>query len=82
VYCPKYHKTSYDFMEKVYGKIFELLDKHPDAFVVMEGDFNSCMSRNDSVNRLGTKLESTLAAMIKSNNNICEITDVYRSMED
>jgi hypothetical protein len=45
-------------MEKVYDKIIELLDKHPDAFVVMGGDFNACMSMNDSLNRLGTKQES------------------------
>jgi hypothetical protein len=81
VYCPNDHKTSYDFMEKVYDKIFELLDKHPDAFVVMGGDFNACMSSNDYLNRLGTKQESNLAAMIKSINSICEITDVYRSVE-
>jgi exonuclease III len=50
-------------MMKVYDKIFELMDKHPDAFVVM-GDFNACMSGNDSLNRLGTKQESYLPDMI------------------
>jgi hypothetical protein len=47
-------------MEKVYDKIFELLNKHPDAFVVMGADFNACMFGNDSLNRLGTKQESNL----------------------
>jgi adenine specific DNA methylase Mod len=33
VYCPNDHKASYVFLEKFYDKIFELLDKHPDAFL-------------------------------------------------
>jgi exonuclease III len=48
VYCRNDHKNSYEFMEKDDDKIFELMDKHPDAFVVIGGDFNACMSENDS----------------------------------
>ena len=70
VYCPNDHKTSYNFMEKVYDKIFELLDKHPDAFVVMGGDFNACMEDNDSLNRNMSASESRLTEYIKINNKI------------
>ena len=81
VYCPNDHKASYIFMEKVYDKIFELLDKHPDAFVILGGDFNACMSDNDSLNRVKSKHETNFTEQIKANNNICEIIDAYRSME-
>ena len=29
VYCPNDHRASLGFMEKVYDKIFEVMDKHP-----------------------------------------------------
>ena len=39
-------------MEGVYGKVFEILDRHSDAFLVMGGDFNVCMNKEeDSINR-------------------------------
>ena len=81
VYCPNDHKASYVFMEKVYDKIFEFLDKHPDAFVIMGGDLNACMAENDSLNRVKTKQESYLTDYIAANNSTCEIIDAYRSME-
>ncbi len=62
-------------------EIFELLIKYPDAFVIMGGDFYACMSRNDSLNRLKTKLGSHLTDVIKANNRTSEIMDVYRSVE-
>ena len=39
----------------MYDKIFECADRHPDAFVIMGGDFDACMSENDSLNRLSTR---------------------------
>ena len=43
-------RESYSFIEKVYDKIFELKDDHPDAFVILGGDFNVCLTENDSLN--------------------------------
>ena len=51
VYCPNDHEASKDFMEMVYDKIFEIVDRHTDAFLILGGDFNACMSDNDSLNR-------------------------------
>jgi exonuclease III len=47
VYCPNDYKAYYVFLEKVYDKIFDLLNKYPEAFVIIGGDFNVCMSEND-----------------------------------
>jgi hypothetical protein len=57
------------------------MDKHLDAFVVMGGNFNTCVSEKDSLNRLKTKQESYLTDVIKSNNRACEKMDFYRSIE-
>jgi hypothetical protein len=46
VYCKNDHSDL--FMEKIYDKIFELLDKH---LVILGGDFNVCLSANESLNR-------------------------------
>ena len=43
--------ASYLFMEGVYDKIFEMMDRHPDAFLIMGGDFNVCITDNDFLNR-------------------------------
>ena len=51
VYCPNDHKISLSFMEGVYDKIYELMDKQMDAFLIMGGDFNLCMTRNYFLNR-------------------------------
>ena len=68
-------------MEKVYDKIYELMDNHPDAFLVMGGDFNACLSEGDSINRLSSRHETTLSDFIKSNNLNCDLLDAYRSVE-
>ena len=48
VYCPNDHVESKLFMESVYDKMYEIMDRHTDAFIVLGGDFNVCMSNNDS----------------------------------
>jgi hypothetical protein len=30
------------FMEIVYDKVYEVMDRHTDAFLIMGGDFNAC----------------------------------------
>jgi hypothetical protein len=39
---------------------FELLNKHPDALVILGGDFNTCKPLHDSLNRIKTKEKSYL----------------------
>ena len=75
VYCPNDHVKSKQFMEGAYDKIYNLMDRHPDAFLILGGDFNACMSQNDSLNRLGTLNEKILTDFIKSNNSTCEVID-------
>ena len=48
-----YDVDSKVFMENVYDKIYEIMDRHTDAFLILGGDFNACMSANDSINRAG-----------------------------
>ena len=81
VYCPNDHVDSKVFMENVYDKIYEIMDRHTDAFLILGGDFNACMSANDSMNRAGSANERLLTDYIKANNSTCEIMDSYRSVE-
>ena len=81
VNCPNDHVESRIFMEGVYDKIYEVMDRHDDAFVVLAGDFNACMSPGDSMNRVGSVNESIFTDYVKSNNSTCEIMDAYSSME-
>jgi hypothetical protein len=68
-------------MKKIYDKIFELLDKHLDAFVILGGDFKACMSVNEYLKRVKTKQESYLTKYIKADNSTCEVMEVYKLME-
>ena len=82
VYCPTGDPVrSREFMEKVYDEIYRLLDKHPDSFVVLGGDFNACMEDNDSLNRNKSASESRLTEYIKINNKTCGLEDAYRTLE-
>ena len=58
-----------------------MMDRHPDAFLILGGDFNVCMSNNDSLNRMGTVNEKILTDFTKSNSITCEVMVSYRSME-
>ena len=49
VYCLNDHVASMVFMENVYDKIYEIMDRHTDAFLILGGGFNACMSENDSI---------------------------------
>jgi exonuclease III len=81
VHYPNDHKAAYEFMEKVNDKVFELLDKYLSSFVTMGGDFNVCMSENDSLNRVKTKQKSYLTDYTMANNSTCEMMYVCRCME-
>ena len=50
VYCPNDHVASKVFMENVYDKIYEIMDRHTDAFFILGGDFNrSCFNQTLSI---------------------------------
>ena len=52
VYVPCDPVIALDFMGTVYDKIYELMDRHEDTFLIMGGDFNACMiPSKDSINR-------------------------------
>jgi hypothetical protein len=53
----------------------------PEVYTVMLGDFNVCMRKNDSVNRIGTQQEEDLVKIIQSNNKTCDLLDTYRILE-
>ena len=76
VYVPCDTNIGMDFMVSDYDKIFEILDKHQDAFLIMGGDMNVCMSEEeDSLNRNKSESEKRLTEYIRINNEKCEITD-------
>ena len=77
VYCPNDHKKSLDFIEEVYSKILEINYKYPDLYIILGGDFNSCASSKDFLNRTRTKSEDELTKAIKQNNEICNLFDSY-----
>ena len=81
VYVPCDPVVAKAFMETVYDKVYETMDRHPDAFLIMGGDFNACMDvKLDSLNRNKTVSEQNLTDFIISNNATCEITDSYRAI--
>ena len=80
VYCPNDHKASLDFIEEVYLKILEIISDHPDCHVIMGGDFNSCLTELDFLNRNKTKIELELTNVIQQNNNMCGLFDSYREL--
>ena len=51
VYAPCDSVLALAFMVSVYDKVYEIMDSHPDAFLIMGGDFNACMdAATDSLN--------------------------------
>ena len=49
VYCPNDHVHSKVFMESVYDKIYDVMDRHGDAFLILGGDFNACIDGSRAV---------------------------------
>jgi hypothetical protein len=78
VYCPNNHSKSLEFINNVYINILEVLNNHPDCYIVIGGDFNSCLTEKDYLNRNRTQIEVELTKLITQNNEICELTDSYR----
>jgi exonuclease III len=81
IYSPNYHKKAIDFVEEVYIKILQILNDYPDTFVIVGGDFNSCMTSKDFLNRNKSKAETELTNAISNNNEMCGLIDSFRTTE-
>ena len=78
VYVPCDPTCGVDFLEMVYDKLYEIMDKHEDVFLIIGGDFNACMNPDqDSLNRTKTVNEVRLTDYISTNNNTSEIPDSH-----
>ncbi len=79
VYFPNDHTEAMSFSDKFYTKLLEFQYLFPEAYTIILGDFNCCMEKNDSVNRIGTQKELDLVKTLKANNKTCDLLDTYRS---
>jgi exonuclease III len=73
VYFPNDHVEASSFTENFYTKLLEFQYVFPEAFTVILGDFNVCMEKKDSVNRIGTQQELDLVKTLKANNKTCDL---------
>jgi hypothetical protein len=80
VYFPNDHKDGIAFAENVYLKLLETQTEFPDSMTICAGDFNVCMTPDDSMGRNEHKNEKLLADVIRNNNKVTELKDAYRSI--
>ena len=78
VYFPNDQRKSLKFAEEVYLKILETQQNYPNNLTFLAGDFNTCMTDKDYMNRNNSAIEKALAEMISSNNNLLNLVDAYR----
>ncbi len=81
VYFPNDHLEAVSFTDNFYTKLIEFQYLFPEAYTVILGDFNMCMEKNDSVNRIGTQQELDLVKKVKANNKSCDLVDTYRMLK-
>jgi exonuclease III/ribosome-associated translation inhibitor RaiA len=79
-YFPNDHKQGVTFVEQMYTKVLEVQAEYPDHITFCAGDMNVCLSSNDSLNRIGSQNEDLLSDVIRNNNKVAELSDVYRSV--
>jgi hypothetical protein len=79
-YFPNDHKLGVAFAEQMYTKVFEVQAEYPDHITFWAGDMNVCLSSNDSLSRIGLQNEALLSDVIRNNNKVAELSDVYRSV--
>jgi exonuclease III len=80
VYFPNDHKKGIIFAEQVYLKILEFQHKYPDNYTLLAGDFNTCMSEKDYLNRNSSLNEKILSEIIAFNNKTTSLVDAYRTI--
>ena len=79
-YFPNDHKEGIMFAESIYSRILEAQAEYPDSLIICAGDFNACLSPDDSIGRVGTQNEKLLADVIRNNNKVTGLIDAYRSI--
>ncbi len=78
VYFSNDHTEAMSFSDNFYTKLLEFQYLFPEAYTIILGDFNCCMEKNDSVNRIGTQQELDLVKTLKAKNKTCDLVDTYR----
>jgi exonuclease III len=78
VYFPNDHRETEGVVTEVYEKVLEILESHPDAYVIIGGDMNTCMTNSDSLNRARNVLEDGVGETIRNYNQVCNLVDGYR----
>jgi exonuclease III len=81
-YFPNDHKQGVTFAEKMYTKVHEVQAEYPEHVTFFAGDMNVCLSTKDSINRTGLQSKILLSDIIRNNNKVAELSDVYRSNHD
>jgi exonuclease III len=76
------HGIGIKFTEDLYTKILEFQHKFVDHVTVSAGDFNTCLTIGDSLNRQRTHKEEILSEAIRNNNKITKLVDGYRSVHN
>ena len=79
-YFPNDHKEGIKFAEEVYCKVLEAQSDFPDNLTVCAGDYNTCLTTEDSFGRVGSQNEKLLAEVIQNNNEITALGDAYRTI--
>ncbi len=75
--CCNDHRQSIKLIEEVYCNILATINEIPDCHVILGGDFNSCMTREDFMNRNWMQVEEELTKSIRANNKVCNLIDSY-----
>jgi len=79
-YFPNDHKEGLRFAEDVYCSVLEAQSDFPDNLTVCAGDYNLCLTKEDSIGRVGSHNEKLLADVIQNNNEITALGDAYRNI--
>jgi exonuclease III len=80
VYYPNDHKAAIEFSEKAYLDILKLQSEYPNFVTVCGGDFNTCFTEKDRMNRSTSVIEQQLAITISENNKVTKLADGYRHL--
>jgi len=78
-YFPNEHKVAEKVVIEMYDKILNIIEDHPDSYIIIGGDMNNCMKNDeDSLNRAENKFEIKVSETIANYNEVCNVTDGYR----
>jgi len=80
LYAPNNHDIN--FFNRVYEGVNTIKNIHPEAKIVIGGDFNLVMQDIDAVNRGASSAELASRQYIKQSNEILELADGFRLKQD